>query len=110
MNNDLISREALKKALDDRMINFEDICRDSVFNIIDDTPTVDINKEVWNQSNTLLEKRLTYLKRPQGEWIELRKYDYKCSICGQSMMDKWNYCPNCGADMRVKEELKEKEG
>lgn len=38
--------------------------------------------------------------RPQGEWIELREYDNKCSICGQTMMDKWDYCPNCGADMR----------
>ena len=43
-----------------------------------------------------------YMKeqRPQGEWIELRSYDYKCSICGDSFMDKSNYCPDCGADMR----------
>lgn len=40
MNNDLISREALKKALEEQM-NFDENCRDSVFDIIDNAPTVD---------------------------------------------------------------------
>ena len=91
--------DALKEDFDCVGFNdYDDYIR--ALRIIDNAPTVDMSKEVWNQSNALLEKRLTYLKRPQGEWIELRKYDYKCSICGQSMMDKWNYCPECGADMR----------
>lgn len=51
-------------------------------------------------------------ERPQGEWIN---GDDKCNCCGKSKFedldaDIWadwqpNYCPNCGADMRVKDEL-----
>lgn len=42
-----------------------------------------------------------------GHWIEQEKYNfgtmYDCSICGDRILDNghsWNYCPNCGADMR----------
>ena len=42
-----------------------------------------------------------------GRWIEQEKYTvgtmYDCSICGDRILDNghsWNYCPNCGADMR----------
>ena len=39
-------------------------------------------------------------ERKRGEWV-----DYKCSICGfepynPSGLETFNYCPNCGADMR----------
>ena len=39
----LIDADALKKSLDEQM-HFEENCRDSVFDIIDNAPTVDINK------------------------------------------------------------------
>ena len=42
-----------------------------------------------------------------GRWPEQEKYTfgtmYDCSICGNRILDNghsWNYCPNCGADMR----------
>ena len=42
-----------------------------------------------------------------GRWIEQEKYNfgimYDCSLCGDRILDNghsWNYCPNCGADMR----------
>ena len=42
-----------------------------------------------------------------GRWVEKEKYDfgimYDCSLCGNRILDNghpWNYCPNCGADMR----------
>ena len=42
-----------------------------------------------------------------GRWVEQEKYTfgvmYDCSICGDRILDNghsWNYCPNCGADMR----------
>ena len=54
--------------------------------------------------------------RPQGEWIDQGWhgdwqfetdgrgncwYEYKCSECGYIKRGgKSNYCPNCGADMR----------
>ena len=42
-----------------------------------------------------------------GRWVEQEKYAfgtmYDCSICDNRILDNghsWNYCPNCGADMR----------
>lgn len=46
--------------------------------------------------------------RPQGEWIdtgdkaEYLGKEYQCSICGAINL-LHNYCPDCGAEMRVKE-------
>lgn len=39
----------------------------------------------------------------RGEWIDAGEYPWdKCSICGYyaDYHDEFNYCPNCGADMR----------
>lgn len=45
----------------------------------------------------------------RGEWIEgetfnfcgEQKFPATCSACGRSALDEpWNFCPNCGADMR----------
>ena len=57
--------------------------------------------------------------RPKGEWIDSTEQTWtpsiKCSNCGAmfhevatdliekyglSVADDWNFCPNCGADMR----------
>ena len=50
-----------------------------------------------------------------GEWIKRHNYsqgfyestDYKCSVCGleRDWLGGENYCPNCGANMDVKEEV-----
>lgn len=53
-----------------------------------------------------------------GRWIErpldnFRKYEVKCSVCGFIGIGNYdqyleplefNYCPNCGADMRGEED------
>lgn len=51
-----------------------------------------------------------------GRWIEKDKYAfgtfYDCSICGNCILDNghsWNYCPNCGADMRGSHDEKVRE-
>lgn len=44
----------------------------------------------------------------RGEWQKVdeqpyfRKHFHKvcCSVCRKQGYDYWNYCPNCGADMR----------
>ena len=60
-----------------------------------------------------------YDKKPkQGEWILTDNMNYSpfdgssptvktCSVCKFKYSDKriFNFCPNCGADMRVKDEL-----
>ena len=55
--------------------------------------------------------------RPKGEWIEEYHgngwndyWDYICSNCGKkyeradAILYKANFCPNCGANMREKED------
>ena len=57
--------------------------------VVEDTPTIDAVPVV------------------RGRWIEheipdepLYGTDYECSVCGKFHHDNWNYCPDCGADMR----------
>ena len=62
-----------------------------------------------------LDMAIEALKEPKkGEWITAIDYDahgskYQyCSICRYekpSPFDKFRFCPNCGAEMRVKDEL-----
>ena len=92
MNNDLISREALKKALNEMFDTVEVMLFDDIIATIDNAPTVKPN---------------------QGEWIginrDCRGYCdcFKCSICGayiypysvEKELD-YNGCPYCFADMR----------
>ena len=45
----------------------------------------------------------TVEERPKGKWILCEdSYFSKCSICGDIWLNEecWNYCSNCGADMR----------
>jgi hypothetical protein len=51
-------------------------------------------------------------ERPKGRWIEHKEWDFKardyflagynCSCCGLWYLNpkKYDFCPNCGADMR----------
>ena len=128
MNNDLISRSALKKAITEATYNFEQIPIrvDEVQEIIDNAPTV-----IPEEMKTLIDKTIEILPqltdaivenlptiiddmdicqeceyrqaaRPHGKWI-----DGYCNICEHSCpCDGWgreietNFCPSCGADMR----------
>lgn len=48
-------------------------------------------------------------ERPHGEWVKKGDmfYTYECSVCGKTTLKEWrtDFCPWCGADMRVKNEL-----
>ena len=104
MNNDLISREALKEAIKDNGYShyFE------ILEIIDNASTVDTTCPHCDSGYA---QGLSdgYLKgkeeRPQGKWITQNDFDgftyWKCSECNkENDFIKFNYCPNCGADMR----------
>ena len=53
--------------------------------------------------------------RPRGEWIDMGDFE-QCSVCkgthlkefqsyyGKTTWIKTSYCPNCGADMRERED------
>lgn len=101
MNNDLISREVLKKHKVYVEERHEYVV--PVYNI-DNAPTIDINTEL----------SVAYLKgrrqgqsegRPQGEWIvseyidTCRGYVAKCSFCKEDTVGGGAFCPNCGAKM-----------
>ena len=46
--------------------------------------------------------------RPSGHWetLEFKASPtlYKCSNCSERMLYQYNFCPNCGADMKEGEE------
>lgn len=82
MNDDLISREALKREFETLFYND---CGDFVRTerLIDDAPTIE--------------------ERPKGKWIESDVPEsmlWKCSVCGYQLgAHSFKYCPMCGADM-----------
>ena len=113
-DNDLISREALKKVIETyRPIlitsdylqgknNMIDYCIAE----IDNAPTVEPNCEgctTWSKSTELLKKRLSYLERPKDKWIVT---EVKCPECLEFFQtdcysrEEMSKCPCCGADMR----------
>ena len=59
--------------------------------------------------------RKGYRKQSEGEWIQqLRPYEDEivCSVCGANFniidncTERFNFCPNCGAEMRKEDEGK----
>lgn len=85
MNNDLISRSELKKAIKEEICNFElPISANEIISIIDKAPTVDA--------------------RPQGEWLPKTSFDgyfyWRCDRCRVDVDETTDYCPHCGAKMK----------
>ena len=115
MNNDLISRSALKDALSEAHINrtltFDIATFGCVMKIIDNAPTVEEKSyEMGYQDGC--EDGLQGI-RPQGKWKITDSYPHKvyCDKCfktyAQANWEVWKdgtlareFCPNCGADMR----------
>ena len=98
---DLISREALKKAIMYKdNVNREtwEQLYDSVLAEIDNAPTVEQKyyERVIAQINPVIEAR------PQGKWItKAHSIEYYCSHCGERLDQCCeNFCCHCGADMR----------
>ena len=112
MNNDLISREALKEKLSDA--NYQTytheygnaIPTEWVMNAIDNATTVEtdieeVAKDAYEHGYTdgWKERFGEPNERPQGEWVEFEG-GYRCSNCDDIEVYTPNFCPNCGADMR----------
>ena len=109
MNNDLISRSALKKAIEN-LIGYS-LSYEAILNAIDNAPTVEIPTELCKGCRFLKDCETCEEKlRPQGEWIEvdIKPTPYggytcnrKCKRCNYFTKEyRLNFCPNCGADMR----------
>ena len=122
MNNDLISRDALKSALKSNCK--PEICHDYGTNwceaccphndfedLIDNAPTVDIKDELAGAYNEgyMCGSREAAKARPQGEWIRTGSLGngnahYECSNChhGDEHAESQEvpYCWFCGAKMK----------
>ena len=76
MNNDLISREALKKAIEQGegfswdSHGKDDLCVRKKY--IDNAPTVDLWKMLQEATENALKKAEVLYTRPQGEWIPIK--------------------------------------
>lgn len=124
MNNDLISREALKKAIEGIVVGGEERLKDYYENgsKADENAWIGGIYDAWELcviAPTVYpiceDKACKYRanERPQGKWVtESKPFDdglgddvlvMTCSICKKSFVYRGttsNFCPNCGADMR----------
>lgn len=126
MNEDLISREALKKVIFSKTDGMEDLWDTAgVLNVINNAPTVELEpfckvtldedklreivdelrQEIIDGEIVLTEKKKT------GHWNYARFGNQtlvKCSECEEEFLGNdvsdYNFCPNCGADMRKEAE------
>lgn len=114
MNNDLISRKALKEDFKSRLAR----CDEWIKKAKDEGTRIraDATKHFICEVIMTIDKAPTAKSSclmPKGEWInpsenpEFSNKDFfnDCSLCGHTQMDKSNFCPNCGAYMQVKLEL-----
>ncbi len=107
--------EAMKK--DETTLHVSGISPDRIVRAIDPTITVDLESGVVPISacEPKEPKTIIYADRPKGHWKMYGIYDSKgrrtgehAIICDRCLMkeiirfgqSKWDFCPNCGADMR----------
>lgn len=75
-----------------------------------------IRRDVWARIEALPSaKRKGKSAQRKGEWIATQDWggrNYSCSCCKFSFMvdtcmlePMWNYCPNCGAEMKGEEDV-----
>lgn len=101
MNNDLISREALKDITYINKGNFNTV--DGIREWIDNAPTVCGNNQKWCES--CVSKGKCASTRPQGEWGKWVISEIRCPNCLEYFqtdcysMGELDKCPNCGAKM-----------
>lgn len=110
MNNDLISREALRNVilndskLDGANANWE---VNRILVHIDNAPPVPLPDFKAGYKQAIIDGK-TNFARPKGEWVVYGKQGDisitdRCTNCNYEMKwykIKYNFCPNCGADMR----------
>jgi len=88
MNNDLISREALRKAFHERIHYFDKSSWDEANALIDNAPTVKTYCYFCGQT-----EHGQIEERPQGEFVEMLKDRIEESVCKYCQMNK--HCELC---------------
>ena len=98
---DLISREALKKAIEPYRYATDGIF-EGISLIIDNAPTVE-GEILTEEAYSDLCLRASKL-RPKGEWNYIQAGMCVCPFCGAMPHKEYkNFCAKCGADMRGKD-------
>lgn len=99
----LIDADALKEAVNTKRV----VGRFNTIQLIDNAPTIKTFtlEDIEEEYRKGLEKGLSEweTERPHGEWLHPYVTDIacECSICHvQTPTYRFNFCPNCGADMR----------
>lgn len=124
MNNDLISREALKEAINkiiDEEIKIDEKWARGLkysLKIINDAPTVDPCKDCedrrqaeyirhsssWHELQSLRKYKEEH-ERSQGEWTITDIGLARCPFCNCERQYPENYCGYCGADLRSEDNV-----
>ena len=100
MNDDLISREALRKAFHERTYYFNKSSWNEATAIIESAPTVlHDNYSMGYQDGVKAVLKSVLSERPHGHWVKDGEF-YKCSECTSHELYPENFCYCCGADMR----------
>ena len=115
MSEDLIRRSDAIKAIASLHILADE---EKIFKVYADNPhsmTTDFEGTLIDAINAI--KGAPTIEPKRGEWIDLNdkwgfEGTFKCSACGElwSLIDGtpqdngMNFCPNCGADMRGKDD------
>lgn len=121
--DNLISREALKKAIEEQRKSKvyseaderQNVIIDCILYIIDNAPTVEISglPKIHYDRGFIAGYEKGKAERPHGEWIKQEQgafYPIECSNCHNEPLcnDEGyllsNFCPNCGAKMDGGEE------
>ena len=96
---DLIDREALINAVED-LYEYAEL--GEALDVIKAAPTVEVDKLILivAKRSGKREMMLNAL-RPHGKWVNISGFASECSICKTcEIFPNFNFCPNCGADMR----------
>ncbi len=107
MNNDLISRSALKKKAEMVILWNGDLRRFVSYETIDNAPTVPLPDFKEGYKQAIIDGK-TNFSRPHGEWIKTPELfrDRICSHCGKQISYEQigKFCIECGAEMRKETE------
>ena len=112
MNDDLISRQAVLDAVTKYCLKYD--LRELLADI-ECLQTADLSEYSDKLWKTAYERGKAEARPKKGKWIkhsighEHTPWGFDCSKCGEwlvvgeEIVKKYNYCPNCGADMRGEE-------
>ena len=90
---DLISRKALRKTVCAKFGNSN--LTDAFNDIIDNAPSVPLPDFKEGYKQAIIDGKTNY-SRQKGEWADHNT----CPFCNHTYDWEYNFCPNCGADMR----------